>query len=168
MNKKIYQLVYDSCLAVAKSKGSIFITITNEQNNSGLNIIENPSKFKELCSRGGNILIDSDGHIISENVSDLNFAEGMSFMVSKESEKLLVFKDGKKIAEADPNKEEVKKSRNIIIEIFESIGAGTVGSIGTGFLVPAIGLTFLPGLILFGSAYAIGKSLLERKWKKIN
>ena len=165
MNKQIYQLVYDSCLAVAKSKGRIVIVITKEQidkTNSGLNIIKNPSEFKKLCSRGGNILIDSDGHVISDNAT-LNLDEGMSFMVLKESGRLLVFNDGHTMIDVDQNEETVKKSRNVIIKIFESIGAGTVGSIGTGFLVPAAGIAFLPGVILFGSAYVIGKSLLEKR-----
>jgi len=87
----------------------------------------------------------------------------MCFQVSRETNKVLVFKEGKTVLDIDPKEPEVKKSKNVILEILESVGVGTVGTIGTGILIPALGLTFFPGLILFGSAYIVGKKLMEKK-----
>ena len=45
------------------------------------------------------------------------------------------------------------------MNVLESIGAGTIGTIGTSLLVPSLGIALLPGIIVFGSAYYLGKLL---------
>ena len=39
-----------------------------------------------------------------------------------------------------------------------------IGTIGTGILVPSLGITFLPGVIVFGSVYYLTKLISERIW----
>ena len=58
----------------------------------------------------------------------------------------------------------VEKSVPYAVELLESIGAGTIGTIGTSLLLPALGIAFLPGIIVFGSAYYLGK-MLTKKWR---
>jgi len=165
---KLQELVYDICLKVVKRQESIFIIIwegeTSGQKYSGLNALENPKEFEKLCAIGGQILLNEDGIVLSYGYdSDFPRDKGMCFQVSRETNKVLVFKEGKTVLDIDPKEPEVKKSKNVILEILESVGVGTVGTIGTGILIPALGLTFFPGLILFGSAYIVGKKLMEKK-----
>jgi len=46
--------------------------------------------------------------------------------------------------------------------MLETIGAGTIGAIGTSLLVPSLGITLLPGIIIFGSAYYLGRFLTKK------
>jgi len=48
------------------------------------------------------------------------------------------------------------------VQILESIGAGTIGAIGTSLLLPALGIAFFPGVIIFGSAYYLGKAIKKK------
>ena len=48
------------------------------------------------------------------------------------------------------------------VDLLESIGAGAIGTIGTSLLIPTLGITLLPGIIVFGSAYYLGKILTKR------
>ena len=48
------------------------------------------------------------------------------------------------------------------VDLLESVGAGAIGTIGTTLLIPALGITLLPGIIVFGSAYYLGKILTKR------
>ena len=62
----------------------------------------------------------------------------------------------------DALQKNVEKSVSGAVNIIESIGAGTIGTIGTGILAPTLGITLLPGIIVFGSAYYLGKLLTKR------
>lgn len=165
---KLYDFIYELCNKVSKQRGSIAIVISDgvKSNNkySGLNILENEKQFKTLAYSGGNFLISEQGILLDYGTQiDLPMDKGLRFFVSKSEEKVFVYLNGEIKVDLDPKSPEVKQKKNLILEIIESIGAGTIGTVGTGILVPTIGLTFFPGLILFGSAYAIGKKLLEKK-----
>ena len=59
-------------------------------------------------------------------------------------------------------KKMLEKNVSNAVNFLESIGAGTIGTIGTSLLVPTLGLAFLPGVVIFGSAYYLIK-ILSRK-----
>ncbi|MEK6875574.1 MAG: hypothetical protein AABX30_02730 [Nanoarchaeota archaeon] len=44
----------------------------------------------------------------------------------------------------------------------KSIGAGTIGALGTSLLVPMLGVYFFPGLVLFGSASSLVKIISKK------
>jgi len=46
--------------------------------------------------------------------------------------------------------------------MLESIGAGALGTIGTGLLLPTLGIALIPGILVFGSAYYLGKLLTKK------
>jgi hypothetical protein len=57
----------------------------------------------------------------------------------------------------------VENSVHEAVNVLESVGAGTVGTIGAGLIAPSLGIALLPGIILFGSAYYIMKLALRKK-----
>lgn len=85
-------------------------------------------------------------------------------LVSEEDKKLRILKDGKMIMQIDALQKNVEHSVSSAVDLLESIGAGTLGTIGTTLLIPALGITLVPGILVFGSAYYLGK-LLTRSWK---
>jgi len=66
------------------------------------------------------------------------------------------------IMQIDALQKGVEKSIPPTVKILESVGAGTLGAIGTSILVPSLGLSLFPGVILFGSAYYLAKILSKK------
>lgn len=84
-----------------------------------------------------------------------------AILVSEEDKKIRIFKKGKMIMQIDPSQKNVEESVSPAVDMLESIGAGTIGTIGTTLLAPTLGVALLPGVIVFGSAYYFGKKLLK-------
>jgi DNA integrity scanning protein DisA with diadenylate cyclase activity len=84
-------------------------------------------------------------------------------LISEEDKKLRIFKGGKMIMQIDPEQKNVEKSISPATTILESIGVGTVGTIGVGILAPTLGITLLPGVVVFGAAHYFGKKFLGKK-----
>ena len=61
----------------------------------------------------------------------------------------------------DALQKDVEKSVSGAVDILESVGAGTIGTIGTSLLIPSLGIALFPGLVVFGSAYYLGKMLTK-------
>lgn len=83
-------------------------------------------------------------------------------LVSEEDKKLRIFKHGKMVMQIDPKEKNVEKSVTHAATILESIGVGTMGTIGAGILVPTLGIALLPGVIVFGAAHYFGKKLFSK------
>ncbi len=83
-------------------------------------------------------------------------------LVSEEDKKIRIFKAGKMIMQIDPKEKNVENSIFPATTILESIGAGTMGTIGVGLLAPTLGMALLPGVVVFGAAHYFGKKF----WKK--
>ena len=62
----------------------------------------------------------------------------------------------------DALQKNIEKNVSGAVRVLESIGAGTIGSIGTSVLVPTLGIAFFPGVVLFGSAYYLAKFLSKK------
>ncbi len=86
----------------------------------------------------------------------------ISILVSEEERKVKIFKDGRYIMQVDALQKNVEKKISIISEMLESAGAGVIGTIGTVALAPAIGITLIPGIIIFGGSYYAIKSFLDK------
>lgn len=84
-------------------------------------------------------------------------------LVSEEDKKLRIFKGGKMVMQIDPEQKNVEKSVPHATNILESIGVGTVGTIGVGLLAPTLGITLLPGIVVFGAAHYFGKKLMSKE-----
>ena len=142
------------------------------------NVIENPKLLESLALMDGAIIIDKEGIMnaygvmIKAKKTFRNFgtrhSAGLSaslkkgntvFVVSEEDKKIRILREGKMIMQIDALQKNVEKSVSNAAGILESIGIGTIGTIGTGILAPSLGIALLPGVILFGSAYYLLKYL---------
>jgi len=146
---------------------------------------DNPKLLESLALIDGAVIIDKNGFVkaygamIKSTSTFKNFGTRHSaaytsskkkgnlvVIVSEEDKKLKILKDGKMIMQIDALQKNVEKSIPQVVSILESVGAGTLGTIGTSLLVPALGLTLLPGVVVFGSAYYLGKLLSQKLWWK--
>ena len=90
--------------------------------------------------------------------------DNLVVLISEEDKKIRILKNGKMIMQIDALQRNVEESVPYAVELLESVGAGTIGAIGTSLLLPTLGITLLPGIIVFGSAYYLGK-MLTKKWR---
>lgn len=72
---------------------------------------------------------------------------------SEEEKKVKIFKKGKFIMQLDALQKNIEKEIPKVASLLESLGAGFLGAVGATALVPALGIAFLPGVIVFGASY---------------
>jgi hypothetical protein len=182
--KKLEEVLIQVGLRIAKrGEGALFVVGNAEykplvnQKVPPFNVMENPKLLESLALMDGAIIIDKDGIMkaygvmIKAKKTFKNFgtrhSAGLSaaqkgntvFVVSEEDKKIRILRDGKMIMQIDALQKNVEKSVSNAAGILESIGIGTIGTIGTGLLAPSLGIALLPGVILFGSAYYLLKYL---------
>ena len=85
----------------------------------------------------------------------------ISILVSEEERKVKIFKNGKYIMQIDALQKNVVSKVSTISQLLESTGAGVIGTVGAATLVPTLGITLIPGIIVFGGSYYAIKSLME-------
>ncbi|MFH0808175.1 MAG: DNA integrity scanning protein DisA nucleotide-binding domain protein [archaeon] len=185
--KEIKEILLQVGLRIAKrGEGALFVVgevkykPLVEQSVPPFKISDNPKLLESLALMDGAIIIDKEGIMraygvmIKSTRTLKNFgtrhSAGMSaskkgnlvVIVSEEDKKVRILQEGKIIMQLDSLQRDVEKSIPKAVQFLESIGAGTLGVIGTSILAPTIGLTFLPGIIVFGSAYYIGKIIHKK------
>jgi len=188
--KKLEEVLIQVGLRIAKrGEGALFIVgevkyeVMMEQNVPSFEVIRNPKLLESLALIDGAVIIDRRGFLVAygarikSNKIFKNYgtrhaaALGAStkgnlvVLISEEDKKVKILKEGKMIMQFDSLQKDVEKSVSRAVNVLESIGAGTIGAIGTSVLVPTLGIAFLPGIIVFGSAYYLGK-LLHDRYKK--
>jgi DNA integrity scanning protein DisA with diadenylate cyclase activity len=87
--------------------------------------------------------------------------ENISIMASEEERKVKIFKDGKFVMQLDALQKNIEKNIPQVSSFLESLGAGFIGTIGVAALAPALGLTLLPGVLIFGASYYAIKELIN-------
>ncbi len=143
--------------------------------------VENPKLLESLALMDGAVVIDKEGKVkaygvlIKTKTTFKNFGTRHSaalsaskkaelvVLVSEEDKKIRILKGGKMIMQLDALQKDIDKSVPGAVNLLESVGAGTIGVIGTSLLVPSLGIAFLPGVLVFGSAYFLGKLLVKRR-----
>jgi len=186
--KKLEEVLIQVGLRIAKrGEGALFVVGDVEykplvnQKVPPFNVMENPKLLESLALMDGAVIIDKNGIMkaygvmIKAKKTFKNFgtrhSAGLSaaqkgntvFVVSEEDKKIRILRDGKMIMQIDALQRNVEKSVSNAAGILESIGIGTIGTIGTGLLAPSLGIALLPGVILFGSAYYLLKYLNKDK-----
>ena len=63
----------------------------------------------------------------------------------------------------DPFEKNIEYRTKEAVNILESIGAGSIATIGTSVIAPALGITLIPGIVIFGSTYYLIKLIKKRK-----
>jgi len=187
--KKIEETLIQVGLRIAKrGEGALFIVGKVEykplvdQTVPPFNVIGNPKLLESLALMDGAVIINGKGFMeaygvrvkskkVLKNFGTRHSAgissavgENLVVIVSEEDKKIRILKKGKLVIQFDALQKDVEKSVSKAIQALESIGAGTVGAIGTSLLLPAAEIAFLPGIILFGSVYYLGK-FLSKKFK---
>lgn len=191
--KKLEEEIIKVCLKIARrGEGALFVIGDTkysplvEQKVNTFSVIENPKLLESLALMDGAVIIDKKGFLkaygvmIKSTKTFKNFGtrhsaaisaskgDNVSILVSEEDRKIRIMKDEKMIMQIDALQKNVEKSVPKAVNLLESIGAGTIGAIGTGLLVPALGLSLLPGIIVFGSAYYLGKLMTSNLKNKKN
>jgi len=186
--KEVEKVILEVALKVAKrGEGALFVighteySPLVEQSVAPFDVTKNPKLLESLALMDGAVIINRQGMMEAYGVrvkstkvfknfgtrhsAGISAAEGdnVVFLVSEEDKKVRILKKGKMIMQIDALQREVEKSVGGAVDILESIGAGTIGAIGTSILAPAIGLALLPGILVFGSAYYLGKLITRRK-----
>lgn len=151
-----------------------------EQKVPPFKIAENLKLFESLALIDGAVIVDHKGTMKNYGVmiksektmqgygtrhsAGLNASlnpDTTAFVISEEDRKIRVFKEGKVILQIDALEKGIDKKTSEIGEILASVGAGTIGTVGLGMLIPGVGLTLIPGVILFGSTYFLLKKLKD-------
>jgi DNA integrity scanning protein DisA with diadenylate cyclase activity len=178
-------------LKIAKrNEGALFVVgHTNyskliDQSIPKFQAMKNPKLLESLALIDGAVIINKKGFVeaygvlIKTSSAFKNFGTRHSaamtaskekgnfvLLVSEEDKKIRIFKEGKIIMQIDPENKHVEKSISTAANLLETVGAGTIGAIGTSLLVPSLGITLLPGVVVFGSAYYLGK-MIHKSFKK--
>ncbi|MBD3252853.1 hypothetical protein GF386_03925 [Candidatus Pacearchaeota archaeon] len=187
IQEKVQETLIQVGLRIAKrGEGALFVVgdvkykLLVNQSVPPFNIVDNPKLLESLALIDGAVIINNKGvmqaygAMIKSTRTFKNFGtrhsaawsaakkDNLVVIVSEEDKKVKILKKGKMVMQIDALQKGVEKSVSGAVDILESIGAGTIGTIGTGILAPALGITLLPGIIVFGSAYYLGKILTKR------
>lgn len=185
--KELQETLIQVGLRIAKrGEGALFVVGEAEykelvdQTVPPFKVIDNPKLLESLALIDGAVIIDKEGIMRAYGVmvkatkayknfgtrhsAGLSAATGDNLVViiSEEDKKIRILKKGKMIMQIDALQKNVEKSIPGAIDLLESIGAGTLGTIGTTLLIPALGIALFPGIVIFGSAYYLGKLLTKR------
>src|SRR3989344_700938 len=186
--KELQEFLIQVSIKVAKrGEGAIFAVGGDvshkplvEQTVPPFSVIKNPKLLESLALMDGAVIIDENGFLVaygtmikstkvyrnfgtrhSAAISASKKAE-LVVMVYEEDKKVRIFKAGKMVMQIDPFQKGVERSVPQAVNVLESLGAGTLGALGTTLLVPGLGIALLPGIVLFGSAYYLTQSLKKR------
>ena len=183
-------------IKIAKqSKGCIFVIAKNnldyapliEQDIKPFSVYDNQRRTEALALLDGACIISEEGNLTAYSVNILHIKTFVGYgtrhgaaytashngntviMASEEDSKVRIFKDGKLIMQVDPHEKGIEHRTKEVVSIMESIGAGTLSAIGVGVLVPTIGITLIPGIIVFSTSHYVFKfvgQLLDKDKKK--
>ena len=186
-NKKLEEVLIQVGLRIAKrGEGALFVvgetkyTPLIDQSVPPFKASDNPKLLESLALMDGAVIINKKGFVIAYGVrikttkifknfgtrhsAAISAATGDNIVVivSEEDKKVRVMKKGKTVMQIDALQKNVEKDVSKAVKVLETIGAGTVGAVGTSILFPPLGVAILPGIVIFGSAYYLGK-LIQKK-----
>jgi len=185
-------------LKIAKSgKGCIFVIMNNkfdyapliEQDIKPFSVYENQRRTEILGLNDGACIISPEGNLIAYSINILNVKTFTGFglrhsssytasfngntviLASEEDQKVRIFKDGKYIMQIDALEKNIegKIKEAKIKSILESVGVGALGGFGIVLLAPTVGVSLIPGILIFGSAHFTFKligNLLDKSKKE--
>ena len=91
--------------------------------------------------------------------------DNISILCSEEERKVKIFRNGKYIMQLDALQKDIQNNTNKIAGMLETIGAGFLGTVGVVTLAPALGITLIPGVVIFGGSYYVIRKIIS-KFKK--
>jgi len=144
-------------------------------------VMENPKLLESLALMDGAVIIRKDGTLEAYGAMikatktlknfgtrhsaalSASFKGNISIVISEEDRKVRVMQNGKMTMQLDALEKNVEKSVHKAVDFLESVGAGTIGALGTSLIVPGLGLALVPGIVVFGSGYYLTKLLRKKK-----
>lgn len=185
--KALKKTLIEVGLRIAKrGEGALFVigdteySTLVEQSVPPFKITDNPKLLESLALMDGAVIIDKNGimraygAMIKTTRTFKNFGtrhsaalsaatgDNLVVIVSEEDRKIRILRKGKMIMQIDALQKNVESEVPKAVDLLESVGVGAIGTIGTSLLIPALGITLLPGIIVFGSAYYLAKILTKR------
>lgn len=149
---------------IAKEDGACIISPKGELINYAVKI-KNTVPFKPYGTRhGASYTASMNGNAV--------------FLASEEDKKVRIFENGKLIMQLDSLEKGIEQKSSQIINLWESLGVGLVSAMGVSVLsgtsaifsqslssLTTAGVTFLPGVIIFGGIFTLIKYLSKQAKK---
>jgi 3-deoxy-D-manno-octulosonate 8-phosphate phosphatase KdsC-like HAD superfamily phosphatase len=176
----------EGALIIVGDRENIKYTSLVEQTVPSFNIKDNPKLLESLALMDGAVVLDKDGNLISygsklksdkimknfgtkhsAGLSVASIEDNIAFLLSEEESKIKIFKHGKIIMQIDALEKGIENKTSEISKLLESLGIGTLGSFGVGVVatsVGVLGVTFIPGVLVFGGTYYLINKLND--WRK--
>jgi len=194
-SKKVEEALIEVALKICKQKKGCMLIIENnkfdysaliEQDIKPFSIFNNLRRLEPLAMFDGACVISPEGELLAYAVQVLNvkpsgyggtrhqasYTASMNgnvvIMSSEEDQKVRIFKDSKLILQLDALEKNIETKTKDVMSILESVGVGTLSAVGVAILVPAIGISLLPGIVIFGSshyAFKLVGQLIDKKNK---
>jgi len=168
------------CLLVIKKDGVVYEPLL-PQDVKPFTIQENQRRFETLALLDGACIIDVKGKLVAyaAHIKNTKTFKGYgtrhsaaytaslhnntAILASEEDKKIRVFKNGKLVMQLDPFAKDIEKHTKQAVNVLESVGAGSIATIGTSILAPTLGITLLPGIVIFGSTYFLIKLIRKKQ-----
>ena len=187
---KVEQVLLEISIKIAKQeKGCLFVIKQNgleyetliAQDIKPFNIIDNQRRLEALALLDGACIIDKKGYLIaySAQISNTKTFKGfgtrhsaaytasinknIAILASEEDKKIRVFKNGKLLMQIDPMEKNIEQITKEAVNVLESIGVGSIATIGASVIAPTLGITSIPGIVIFGSTYYLIKMLQKKR-----
>lgn len=177
--KKIEKFLIDISIKIAKQgKGCLFVIkqgrlnygLLMEKDIKSFDIFKNERRLELLAIMDGACIIDLRGNLLAYGAQIKNVKSfkgygtrhsaaytashnNIAILASEEDRKVKIFKKGKLIMQLDPYEKNIEYKTKDAVNIMESIGAGTITTLGATVLAPTLGISLLPGIIIFGVPY---------------
>lgn len=90
-----------------------------------------------------------------------SLGSSVAILVSQEEKKIKIFKKGKVIVQIDALEKDVEKHVSDANHVLQSVGVGTLTTIGVSALAPGLGIAVVPGIILFGVPYYLYRKFVK-------
>ena len=188
--KNIEKTLIDIAIKIAKQeKGCLFVIKINGLNFDTLlpqdvkpfYILENQRRLEALALLDGACIVDKNGSLIAYSAKIINtkvfkgfgtrhsaaytasLNKNVAILASEEDRKIRIFKNGKLIMQIDPMEKNIESKTKEAVNVLESIGAGSIATIGASVLAPTLGITLIPGIVIFGSTYYLVKLIQKKK-----
>ena len=188
--KNIEKTLIDIAIKIAKQeKGCLFVIKINGLNFDTLlpqdvkpfDILENQRRLEALALLDGACIVDKNGSLIAYSAKIINtkvfkgfgtrhsaaytasLNKNVAILASEEDRKIRIFKNGKLIMQIDPMEKNIESKTKEAVNVLESIGAGSIATIGASVLAPTLGITLIPGIVIFGSTYYLVKLIQKKK-----
>jgi DNA integrity scanning protein DisA with diadenylate cyclase activity len=191
MKKKVEEILIEIALKIAKQKkGCIFViedkpikyNLLMEQDIKTFNILDNQQRrIETLAMMDGAVIISPEGDMKAYAAQIANVKPYTNFglrhssaytaslpgntviLASEEDAKVRIFKNGKLVMQLDALEKNIQTKTSDAVSILESIGVGTLGTIGASLMVPTLGLSLIPGILIFGTSHYLIKQLNQTK-----